>query len=165
MTVTSNGTLTTRAVEELLVKCYPKQRRLLTILGFIDRVAISSYMSDRLSDHRVVGTLHDVKVEAPLTRLTPWFLAGTLSTRVRPGYEIDVRARRVEHSLGAGADWDADGGISLTVGVRRYRNAFYRYVRAAASPIAPCTTQPVALVWVDYRRLAPPSGMSVSCRG
>lgn len=76
------------------------------------------------ADQRSVGTSHDIKVEAPLNRLTPWFSAGTLSTRDRPGYEIDVRARRGENSLGAGADWNAGGRTSLAAGVRRNVIAF-----------------------------------------
>lgn len=76
------------------------------------------------ADQRSLGTAHNVKVDAPLTRVTPWFSAGTLSTRDRPGYEIDVRARRVEHSLGSGLDWNAGGRTSLTVAIRRNLIAF-----------------------------------------
>ncbi len=71
------------------------------------------------SDQRSTGTSHDVRLEAPLTRVTPWVSAGMLSTRDRPGYEIDVRARRVENTLGAGADWNPGGRTSVSLGVRR----------------------------------------------
>jgi Putative beta-barrel porin 2 len=55
-------------------------------------------------NQRSLNNAHEVKLEVPLARITP-FVDGTYQRgRVRPGYEIDTRAFRTDQSGGGGLD-------------------------------------------------------------
>ena len=54
------------------------------------------------SNQRSLSTNNDLKIEFPMTRLTP-FVDGIFDHgRVRPGYEIDTRAFRTDSGVGGG---------------------------------------------------------------
>jgi len=66
------------------------------------------------SNQRSLSTNNDLKIEVPMTRLTP-FVDGIFDHgRVRPGYEIDTRAFRTDSGFGGGVDI----GLTAKTGVR-----------------------------------------------
>jgi hypothetical protein len=66
------------------------------------------------SNQRSLSTNNDLKIELPMTRLTP-FVDGVFDHgRVRPGYEIDTRAFRTDSGFGGGVDI----GLTTKTGVR-----------------------------------------------
>ncbi len=56
------------------------------------------------ASERARNTRNEVRVELPLTWITPYVSDTFINARERPGYEIDARARRVEHTLTLGTD-------------------------------------------------------------
>lgn len=72
---------------------------------------------------RSFGTTQRLRLAVPLTRVTP-FVEGTFtSTRQRPGYEIDARARRQESGGRAGLDLHltSKSTVRLAAGRAQYR--------------------------------------------
>lgn len=66
------------------------------------------------ASQRSLSTNNDLKIEFPMTRLTP-FVDGVFDHgRVRPGYEIDTRAFRTDSGAGGGLDI----GLTTKTGVR-----------------------------------------------
>ena len=64
---------------------------------------------------RFFGTRNEARLSVPFNRLTPFVEGRYTNTRQRPGYEIDVRARRTQTLGRAGLDvrFGADGEISV----------------------------------------------------
>jgi hypothetical protein len=69
---------------------------------------------------RHLGTTNSLRVSLPFNRLTPFVEGGYTNTRQRPGYEIDVRARRMNAEGRAGLDLRLGGRTLVTfAGSRR----------------------------------------------
>jgi Putative beta-barrel porin 2 len=74
-------------------------RGLLTVDGGLDFVYFNEFASERSINSTV-----SAEYEFRFNRLRPFVAASSLNTRERPGYEIDIRARRYEASYGGGTD-------------------------------------------------------------
>jgi hypothetical protein len=70
-------------------------------------------------NQRSLNTENKAKLQVPLRRLIPFVSGEHVNTRVRPGYEIDLRARRTENGLAAGADVALPGRTTVGVSARR----------------------------------------------
>lgn len=72
-------------------------------------------------DEQSANGLVSGRVELVSTRLRPFVTAGYLRSKERTGYEIDVRARRDETAVSAGADFEVTAITWLTAWVQRNR--------------------------------------------
>jgi hypothetical protein len=75
------------------------QRGLLSVSGRVEFVYFNKFDSER-----AVNGGGSAQYEYRFNRVRPFVRFGGLNTRERPGYEIDVRARRVETDLETGVD-------------------------------------------------------------
>jgi len=75
-------------------------RGLLSVSGGAEYVYFQKFATERSINSNATG-----QYEFRFNRLRPYASAGTLNTRERPGYEIDVRARRYESDLKVGSDF------------------------------------------------------------
>jgi hypothetical protein len=71
-------------------------------------------------DEGSVNGDNDLRVDANLGRLQPYASAGWLSTKERMNAEIDVRAPRTQHSVGAGARLLLGSQTAVVVNARRF---------------------------------------------
>lgn len=72
------------------------------------------------ANQRSLNTDNSARIEVQLARVTPFVSGRFLNTRVRPGFEIDARARRRETTTTAGVDVALFGKTTLTLsGSRR----------------------------------------------
>ena len=74
-------------------------RGLLTVSGRVDMVYFSEFATERS-----VNTTASGQYEFRFNRIRPYAAVSTLNTKQRPGYEIDVRARRYETEFHVGTD-------------------------------------------------------------
>jgi len=74
-------------------------RGLLSVSGAAEFVYFQEFETERAINSNASG-----QYEFRLNRVRPYVSAGTLNTRQRPGYEIDVRARHYETDLKVGSD-------------------------------------------------------------
>ena len=95
------------------------QRGLLSINGALDAVHFNQYSSESSINSRATG-----QYEYRFNRLRPFVNARTLNTRERPGYEIDVRARRYETEFGGGVDSRVMSKGTLGVAYRHTQYTF-----------------------------------------
>jgi hypothetical protein len=95
------------------------QRGLFSANGGLDMVYFHEFESERSINSHARG-----QYEYRFNRVRPFVYGRTLNTRERPGYEIDVRARRYETELGGGLD--ARVGSKGTVGVA-YRETEFSF--------------------------------------
>jgi len=70
---------------------------------------------------RSANTDDSVRLDLPFTHVRPWASLSYLSTRDRPGFEIDARARRTETRPAIGVDLPLAAKTTFTVAVRRNR--------------------------------------------
>ncbi|MGH9163670.1 MAG: outer membrane beta-barrel protein, partial [Vicinamibacteraceae bacterium] len=87
---------------------------LLSMNGSVDFVYFGQFKSERSVNGR-----GQARYEYRFNRLTPFVAASALSTRARPGYEIDARARRQEYDLAAGIELRALSRTSVALAARR----------------------------------------------
>ena len=85
-----------------------------TYRGSLDAVYFRKY-----KDERSLNRFGEVRAEARLTRFVPYAIVSGLATRERPNREIDLRARRTNGTLGAGAALLVLSRTSLVGGVIR----------------------------------------------
>jgi hypothetical protein len=78
----------------------------------------------RFDSQRSVNADGLYRLEVPLARVTPYVSHTLLYTRDRPGFEIDVRARRTESTVAAGADVEVGSRLSTGIAVRRGRHEY-----------------------------------------
>jgi hypothetical protein len=90
------------------------QRGLLTVNGRLDLVYFNRFASERSVNPRALLTY-----EYRFNRVRPFVTLSGLSTRERPGYEIDIRARRAETGLEAGLDLRVASKSYLALSGRR----------------------------------------------
>jgi Putative beta-barrel porin 2 len=94
---------------------YMRTRRgLLSAGGKLDFVYFNTYRSERS-----VNGLGEASYEYAFNRFKPLVSFSALNTRERPGYEIDLRARRFENTLRAALQGRVASKSHLEVGVRR----------------------------------------------
>lgn len=74
-------------------------RGLLSVSGAMQFVYFQEFETERAMNSNASG-----RYEFRFNRLRPYASASTVNAKERPGYEIDVRARRYETDLHAGAD-------------------------------------------------------------
>ena len=74
-------------------------RGLLSVLGGAQFVYFQKFATERSVNSNATG-----QYEFRFNRVRPYVSAGTVNTKERPGYEIDVRARRYETDLKFGGD-------------------------------------------------------------
>jgi hypothetical protein len=86
----------------------------LTYRSWMDVVYFQKY-----KDERSLNRFGDVRLEARLTRFVPYATVSGLVTRERPNREIDLRARRENQTLGAGAALLMFSRTSLIGAVKR----------------------------------------------
>jgi hypothetical protein len=89
-------------------------RGLLTATGRMDFVYFDTFTAERS-----LNLTGDLKYEYRFNRLRPFVKFGGTNTRERPGYEIDVRARRFENALNVGVDYRLGSKSFLGVSGRR----------------------------------------------
>jgi len=89
-------------------------RTLLTGRGNVGYMYFHRYASER-----ALNTDLAARYEANLSHIRPYAVVSYLNTRERPGFEIDVRARRFEHAYGLGADVPLTRRITFGVLARR----------------------------------------------
>jgi hypothetical protein len=94
-------------------------RGLLTVDAGVDWVYFQEFATERSFNSRVKG-----QYELRLNRFRPFVAASTVNTKERPGFEIDVRARRYETTLGGGADLRVASKSVVRTEYRRAKNAF-----------------------------------------
>jgi hypothetical protein len=90
------------------------QRGLLSVNGRIDLVYFNKFASERS-----VNGFGSAGYEYRFNRLRPFFRFDALNTRERPGYEIDIRARRFENTFTAGLDFRVASKTFLALSGRR----------------------------------------------
>ncbi len=86
----------------------------LTYRSWLDAVYFQKY-----KDERSLNRFGEVRVEARLTRFVPYATVSGLATRERPNREIDLRARRDNQAVGAGAAVLMLSRTSIVGAVRR----------------------------------------------
>lgn len=74
-------------------------RGLLSVSGALQFVYFQEFETERAMNSNASG-----RYEFRFNRLRPYASASTVNAKERPGYEIDIRARRYETDLHAGAD-------------------------------------------------------------
>ncbi|HWI20249.1 MAG TPA: outer membrane beta-barrel protein [Vicinamibacterales bacterium] len=94
-------------------------RGLLTVDGGIDLVYFREFATERSLNSNV-----NAQYEFRLNRLRPFLGVSTLNTRERPGYEIDVRARRYETGFRGGADFRVASKSLVRAEIRRLKSSF-----------------------------------------
>src|SRR5262249_45637602 len=77
------------------------------------------YANQRSWNDEILG-----RWEAPLARFLPYVTGSFASTRERPGFEIDSRARRRDDSVGVGTEVRLSTKTSIIVGAKRVRFEF-----------------------------------------
>lgn len=75
-------------------------RGLLSVSGALQFVYFQEFETERSLNSNAIG-----QYEFRFNRLRPYASAGTVNTKERPGYEIDLRARRYETDIKFGADF------------------------------------------------------------
>lgn len=76
------------------------------------------------SNQRSINTQNQLRVEVPISRIKPYISGSLISTRQRPGYEIDTRPHRSERSVGVGVDLRVATHISVGVSASRTKTEF-----------------------------------------
>jgi len=90
------------------------QRGLLSVSGRLDFVYFGKFRSERsINGSGAINYMYR------FNRLRPFVTFAGLNTRERPGYEIDVRARRFDNTLTAGADVVLTSKSFLQISARR----------------------------------------------
>lgn len=87
---------------------------LLSVTGSLDFVYFGRFKSERS-----INGFGEARYEYRFNRLTPFVSASALSTRARPGYEIDARARRREYDVAAGVELRALSRTDVELAGRR----------------------------------------------
>jgi hypothetical protein len=95
------------------------ERGLLSLDTRVDFVYFATYASERSANPTGL-----VRYEYPFTRVRPFISYSALSTRERPGYEIDERARRFEDDFSVGAIVPAGSVSTFEISRRRDRVKF-----------------------------------------
>lgn len=67
------------------------------------------------ADQRQWNTIDELRLDLPFTRVKPYVSAGFTSSRERPGFEIDARARRTDQSAAGGLELVLSGKTSLVL--------------------------------------------------
>ena len=70
------------------------------------------------------NTDDSARLELPLTHFRPWIGVSYLNVKERPGYEIDVRARRTETSISTGLDYVWSKKLTIGLGAKKKRTDF-----------------------------------------
>lgn len=73
---------------------------------------------------RAWNTDDSARLDLPLTHFRPWLAASYLNVKERPGYEIDVRARRTEIGFSGGLDILFSKKTTLGLELRKKRTDF-----------------------------------------
>ncbi len=94
-------------------------RGLLSVKGGGEIVYFQKFDTERSFNSNVSG-----QYEFRFNRMRPYLSAGSVNTRERPGYEIDVRARRYETDLRAGTDFRFMSKSTARLEVRHMRTSF-----------------------------------------
>lgn len=94
-------------------------RGLLSLDGGVDLVYFQEFASERSVNSHAAA-----QYQFRFNRLRPYVAAGTLNTRERPGYEIDVRARRYEGSFRSGVDFRVASKSVVRAEFRRADSSF-----------------------------------------
>lgn len=94
-------------------------RGLLSINGGVDLVYFQEFATERS-----VNSNASAQYEFRFNRVRPYVAAGTVNTRERPGYEIDVRARRYESTVRGGIDFRVGSKSVVRTEFRRADNSF-----------------------------------------
>ena len=81
----------------------------------IARSAVDYVYFNQYSSERALNGTGDARIEFPGARITPFVTGSIVSARERPGYEIDLRARRRETGGTAGVDVKLGGRSSATI--------------------------------------------------
>ncbi len=76
------------------------------------------------ANERSLNTDLAARYEVNLFHIRPYAILSYLNTRERPGFEIDVRARRFEHAYGIGADVPLTRRTSFGLLARRQRTSY-----------------------------------------
>ncbi len=76
------------------------------------------------ANQRSFNNEHDVRIDVPMARITPFVDGAYRRGRVRPGFEIDTRAFRMESSAGGGIDVALTGKTTLRVEAHERRHRF-----------------------------------------
>jgi hypothetical protein len=90
------------------------QGGLLSVNGRMDLVYFNKFVSERS-----VNGLGSATYEYRFNRLRPFVTFGGETTRERPGYEVDIRARRIESTLKVGMDLRVASKSYLVISGRR----------------------------------------------
>lgn len=109
-------TFTIRPGAELFLRT---GRGLLSVDGGLDFVYFQEFATERSVNSNVRA-----QYEFRFNRFRPFVGAGTLNTRERPGYEIDVRARRYETGFNGGADFRVASKSIVRAEIRRSKSSF-----------------------------------------
>lgn len=92
---------------------------MLSVDGGLDFVYFSEFATERSVNSNVTA-----QYELRLNRLRPFVGANTLNTRERPGYEIDIRARRYETGFRGGVDFRVASKSTVRAEARRLKSSF-----------------------------------------
>jgi hypothetical protein len=121
------------------------QRGLLSTSGRIDLVYYNKF-----STERSVNGFGSVQYEYRFNRFRPFITFTALNTRERPGYEIDVRARRFENVLTTGVDFRVASKSFLALSGRRQQFDYLGEVEVEGQPLNEAlnrTLEAVDLTW------------------
>jgi hypothetical protein len=99
-------------------------RGLLSVSGGAEYVYFQRFATERSINSNATG-----QYEFRFNRLRPYASAGTLNTKQRPGYEIDVRARHYETDLRVGSDFRF---MSKSTARLEFRKLDYKFAGDAA---------------------------------
>ena len=94
-------------------------RTRLTARGNLGYVHFQQYGTER-----ALNTDLSARYEVNLLHVRPYAVLSYLNTRERPGFEIDARARRFEHSYGIGADVPLSRRTTMGVVALRQRTSY-----------------------------------------
>ncbi len=94
-------------------------RGLLSVSGAMQFVYFQEFETERAMNSNASG-----RYEFRFNRLRPYASASTVNAKERPGYEIDIRARRYETDLHAGADFRVASKSTVRLDLR---NLDYRF--------------------------------------
>jgi hypothetical protein len=73
---------------------------------------------------RSINTYNSLRLELPLNRLKPYVGGSFVNTRQRSNFEIDLRARRIEHALLAGLDIGLTSRTTVALSASRQHLGF-----------------------------------------